>query len=124
MVRGIAKALRIMKKIDRLFLGPSAKYLWIEMRKKRYSLTYPANVGYMLLPYLKLPQDIIAKVIKEEMEDGREVWSDMKVKINGIERNIKACGRWGAIILGQRMIILDDSFVELHEINFPEPKPK
>src|SRR6267154_5280873 len=50
LVEGVARASIVMKKIDRLVLGPSAPYLWRQMRKKRYSVTNPLNVAYMLLP--------------------------------------------------------------------------
>jgi len=118
-VVAIAKALELMKKIDDVFLGPSAKYLWQEMRRKRYKSTYPVRVSYMLLPYFWLSHDIRGKIIQEEMKRGMKVWDDMKVKVNGVETTIKACGKWGAIILGRQLMILDESFVELSEISFP-----
>jgi hypothetical protein len=34
---------QLMKKVDRIVLGPAAKYLWLVMRKKRYSLINPAG---------------------------------------------------------------------------------
>jgi hypothetical protein len=41
LLRGVGHALRLMKKIDRIVLGPSAKYVWPEMRKNRYQLMNP-----------------------------------------------------------------------------------
>src|SRR6266478_5251024 len=41
LLEGVARASVLMKKIDRLVLGPSAPYLWQEARKKRYSVTNP-----------------------------------------------------------------------------------
>jgi hypothetical protein len=40
-VRAVALALRLMKRIDGHFLGPSAPYLWREARKRRYDFTCP-----------------------------------------------------------------------------------
>jgi hypothetical protein len=116
LVEGIVIALRLMKKIDAEFLGPSSKYLWGEMRKRRYKPLYPAKISYMLLPYLWPSNEVRIKIIQEEMKAGREVWKDMNVVINGVERTIKACGKWGAILLGDRFLVLPDSFIELTEI--------
>lgn len=71
-VQGIVMALRLMKKIDTLHLGPRAKYLWREMRRRRYKITYPANVEYLLLPALRLSADDRMAIIKEEMNEGRD----------------------------------------------------
>src|ERR1039458_5272638 len=70
-------ALRVMKKIDRVVLGPAAKYLWPEMRKKRYQLMNPASAAYMLVPHMNLSPEIRQRVIMEEMAEGRQGWSDM-----------------------------------------------
>ena len=116
LLKGVGLALRLMKKIDTHVLGPSAKYLWREMRKRRYSITYPARVRYALLHYLWLSHNDRLRIIKEEMEEGRDVWKDMSLEINGHKRTIKACGRWGAIILNGRLIPLDAPFIELTSI--------
>ena len=42
LIERIVTALRLMKKIDAEFLGPSSKYLWGEIRKRRYKPLYPA----------------------------------------------------------------------------------
>ena len=81
--RAVGHALRLMKKIDRIVLGPSAKYVWPEMRKKRYQLMAPASAAYMLVPHMNLSPEIRQRVILEEMAEGRNVWSDMPATING-----------------------------------------
>ena len=53
-LRGIAFALIIMKKIDSVHLGPQSRLQWIELRKSRYEHHMPASSAYMLLPYLVL----------------------------------------------------------------------
>lgn len=48
----LAKAIRIMKKIDGLVMGETAYIQWHRMREKRYDLTIPARAKYLLLGYL------------------------------------------------------------------------
>lgn len=119
LLKGMVIALRLMKKFDIEVLGPSARYMWREMRRRRYSPTSPAKVGYMLLPYFWPSEDDRLKIIQEEMREGRQVWEDMQIKVNGVETNIKACGRWGAIAVPGHPILLVDPFVELTSIEFP-----
>jgi hypothetical protein len=95
-----------MKKIDHVVLGPAAKYLWQEMRKKRYQLMDPASAAYMLVPYMNLSPEIRQKVILEEMAEGRPAWADMIATINGQEMTVSACREWGAFMLGGRIIVL------------------
>ncbi len=105
-IMGIAMALRLMKRIDREVLGPSAPYLWREMRKRRYTPMSLAKASYMLLPYLRLSEDERAKVIFQEMTAGKPVWIDMETTIDGVEVTVKACREWGAFLLGSQMIVL------------------
>jgi hypothetical protein len=106
LLKAVGHALRLMKKIDRIVLGPSAKYVWREMRKKRYQLMAPASAAYMLVPYMNLSPEIRQKVILEEMAEGRNVWSDMPATINGEKVTVSACKDWGAFMLGGRMVVL------------------
>jgi len=48
----LAKAIRLMKKIDTYVMGDSAYMQWHKMRKKRYDLTMPARAKYLLLEFL------------------------------------------------------------------------
>jgi hypothetical protein len=122
LVEGVARASIVMKKIDRLVLGPSAPYLWREMRKKRYSVTNPLNVAYMLLPHLRLSNQVRANVVLQEMEEGRAEWSEMRTKINGTEATVYACKKWGAVWLGDRIMCLDEyPLQKLSEITFDMP---
>jgi hypothetical protein len=107
MLKGIAMALRLMKTIDRIVIGPAAKYLWPEMRKRRYKLMNPAKAAYLMLPHLNLAPEVRRAVILEEMEEGRAVWSDMTTTINGKEVTVSACREWGAFLLGGRLIVLE-----------------
>jgi len=107
LLKAIVRAIRLMKRIDGVVLGPSAKYLWREMRKKRYALIDPARTMYMVLPHLNLSPEIRGRIIMEEMAEGRQVWSEMVTIINGRETKISASREWGAILLQERMIVLD-----------------
>ena len=107
-VKGIVIALRLMKKIDRVTLGPSAPYLWREMRKRRYDVISPPRAGYMLLPYLRLSEKDRSKIIFQEMQEGKAVWVDMETKIDGVEVTVRACKDWGALLFDNRMMVLPE----------------
>lgn len=106
LVWAVAFALRLMKKIDRTVLGPSTPFLWREMRKRRYRLVYPAKVGYMLLPYLKLSKRERVRIIEEESREGLDVWSIMEAEVDGKMDKVKVCKKWGAVVLGKRLLML------------------
>jgi hypothetical protein len=117
--RGVGHALRLMKKIDHVVLGPAAKYLWPEMRKKRYQLMNPASAVYMLVPHMNLSPEIRQKVILEEMAEGRPAWADMAATINGQQMMVSACREWGAFLLGGRMIVLPHYPLQSLDIQIP-----
>ena len=107
-VKGIVKAIRLTKKIDDISLGPSAKYLWREMRKSRYKPIFPPKVSYMLMPYFRLSKNDRAKIINEEIKKGKKVWKSIDAVVNGQKKKIMACKKWGAIIIGNRVLILPE----------------
>ena len=80
LLQAIAIAVRLMKRIDRVFLGPAAPYLWREARKRRYLPTAPGKVAYMLLPYLRLSNRDRSTVIDAELREGRGTWIPMKTR--------------------------------------------
>jgi hypothetical protein len=111
-----------MKTIDAIVLGRAAKHLWREMRKRRYVLMNPASSAYMILPHLYLSREVRSQIVMEEIAEGREVWTEMPTTIDGQETKIPACRRWGAILLGERMIVLDQyPLQELKSINLSPP---
>ena len=120
-LRGVVHALRLMKRIDRIVLGPSAKYLWPEMRKKRYELMAPACAAYMLVPLMNLSPEIRQCVILEEMAEGRAVWSDMPATVNGEKVTVSACREWGAFLLGSQMIVLPHYPLQSLDVKIPVP---
>lgn len=119
LLRAVGHALRLMKKIDRIVLGPSAKYLWPEMQKKRYHLMDPACAAYMLVPHMNLSPEIRERVILEEMAEGRNVWSDMSATVNGERVTVSACRMWGAFMLGGRMVVLAHYPLQKLDIQIP-----
>ncbi len=121
LLRGIARAIRVMKTIDGIVYGPAAKHLWREMRKKRYALMYPASTLYRVLPYLNLSREIREQIVMAEMAEGRHVWSEMTATIDGQETKISACRQWGALLWDGRMIVLDHyPLVALTSIQLPK----
>jgi hypothetical protein len=106
LVRAVAMALRLMKKIDRKVLGPSAPYLWGEARKKRYDYMSPPRAGYLLLPYFLLSGQDRLRVIQEEQREGAEVWSPMPTMINGRPETVMACKKWGVVAIGNGLMVL------------------
>jgi hypothetical protein len=106
-LRGIALSLRLMKTIDRFVLGPASWHLWMEMRNRRYDSLSLSKAGYMVLPYLRLSREQRARIIVAEMNEGREVWSETTTLIDGVETNVKVCKSWGAVLLGDQVMILD-----------------
>ncbi|MBI4642196.1 MAG: hypothetical protein HY790_09045 [Deltaproteobacteria bacterium] len=69
LLRGIVLAVRLMKKIDRYVIGPAAPYLWRGVRKKRYTLTMPPRVTYMILPHYLLSEQDYTNILNKEMEE-------------------------------------------------------
>jgi hypothetical protein len=118
-VHAIAKAVRLMKNIDCIHLGPRAKYLWMEMRKRRYQIEMQGKASYLLLPCLRLSNEIRVKVALEEQKLGKNVWVDIETKINGKSTVVKACKEWGLVILGNRIMALPQyPLISLEDISF------
>jgi hypothetical protein len=117
-VRGVACALRMMKMLDRAFLGPAAPYLWRKQRKKRYKPLYPPRAGYGLLPYLYLAPEERAQIIVAEMKEGLARWEPMHTTMNGQSVTIGAYRKWGAIAFGDRIQVLERyPLVEVSSLN-------
>jgi hypothetical protein len=120
LLRVTAGALIIMKRLDRIVLGPAAPYLWREGRKRRYEFMTPPSVGYMILPYLRLSGEDRVRIVVAEMHEGvKQVWSEMATTLNGSPTTILACREWGVIILGDQWLPLDQyPLLQLNAINF------
>ncbi len=107
-LRAVSHALRLMKRIDREHLGPSAPYLWREMRKRRDGPSFsPPGIEYMLLPHLRLSGEDRIRIVQEEEREGFPVWSEMPTTVNGQPTNVVACRKWGILILEGRPLPLE-----------------
>ncbi len=104
LLRGVALALRLMKRIDRDVLGPSAIFAWMETRKRRYDFLSPPRVGYMLTPYLNLSPEDRVLIMQQELAEGKQVLSEISTMINGQPATVLACKQWGVVVLGDRLI--------------------
>jgi hypothetical protein len=107
LLRGVALALRLMKRIDRVVLGPSAPFLWREARKRRYDFLSPPCASYMLVPYLGLAAEQRIEIVRQELEEGRKVLTEMPTSIEGRPAKILAAKEWGVILLRGRALALD-----------------
>lgn len=117
LVRAVALALRLMKRIDRDVFGPSGPYLWREAREQRYAFMVPPRAGYMLVPYMHLSAEDRIRVLRQELQEGAQVWSHVSTKINGQPATVLACKKWGIIVLGDRLLPLDQyPLIELGSI--------
>ena len=118
----IALAVQFMIKIDKVFLGPSAIYLWHEVLKKKAHPMVPLPVNFLLLPYMKLSMESRKTIIAREMEAGYEIWDHVNLKVNGVERDVIICKKWGAILTTPNSYFLIDDYpiLELTEIRFPD----
>jgi len=108
LLKAIALALRLMKQIDRIQLGPAAPFLWREMRKRRYGLTHPAKSTYLLMPYLKLTRRDRKEIILLEEKECRQVWTRLVAMVDGKRRLIPACREWGAIKVNGQLLVFDE----------------
>lgn len=106
LVKATAMALHLMKKIDRAVLGPAAPYLWREGRKKRGDLIAPARAMYLLLPYLRLPDEDRIRIVAAEQAEGKVVWSEIETQVNGKPTRVLVNKEWGLLLLGSRCIPL------------------
>lgn len=106
-LKAISKALILIKGFDRIHLGARSKFLWHEMRKKRYDFSLPYS-GYSLLPYLKLPEKIRIYISKVEESEDKKIWEDDSVDINGQPTPVKVCKELGLLKIGNGIIVLPE----------------
>lgn len=122
-VRAVAHALRLMKQIDRVALGPSAPYLWREVRKRRYNpIVSPPRVQFMLVPYYHLSQEDRIRIVQAEEREGTQVWTEMSTTINGLSTKVLASQKWGVLKFEDRLVPLDQyPLQKLHDIKVSNP---
>ena len=106
-LQAVALALRLIKRIDRHVLGPSAPFLWKEARKRRYEFLSPPRAGYMLVPYLNLSPDERIRIVLQELAEKRTVLTEEPTTFNGRPAAVLACKQWGVIVLGDQLMGLE-----------------
>ncbi len=118
--KAVALVVKLMITIDKVFLGPSAIYLWREVLKKKTAPMRPLHVNFLLLPYMNLDQATREIIIKKEVKAGLPVWETAKAKIDGVERDVIVCKKWGALLINPHRILIFDKYplLELSAIDF------
>ncbi len=106
-LRAVAMALRLMKKIDRRYLGPSAPLLWQKVCLNRFRPMSPPRVSYMILPHMYLSPEERQQVISQEMTEGSATFEPMKTLVNGIESSVLVYKKWSGVLLRDRLIVLE-----------------
>jgi hypothetical protein len=91
LLRAVALALRLMKKMDRHIIGTAAPFPWKEARKRRYEFLSPPHAGYMLIPYLNLTPDERAQIVHQELAENRITLTEEPTTINGHPATVLAC---------------------------------
>ena len=86
----------------------------------------PLNDNFMLFPYMNLSIETRKKIIKEEMKAGYKIWETVRAKVDGVERDVIICKKWGAILMSpNEALVLDDyPLLELQDINFINSKSR
>lgn len=124
-VHGIVMALRLMKEIDSEAVGPEATFFWRKLRERRYERQLPAKAQYMIGPYIKLSIDERISVMNAELQQGKVVWERMETNLNGQPATLWACKKWGAVVLGSRVLLLDQyPLINLTSIQTDVEDPK
>lgn len=108
LLRGIAMAVRLMKRIDRRAVGPEAVFFWRKLRERRGKPDLPPRAQYMLAPYVKLSDEERLAVIAAEMEEGKRVWEPMETLIDGKPARVHACKKWGAVRFGGQVFFVPE----------------
>lgn len=109
LAKAIVFAIRAMKRIDREVYGEiHGRFMWHELRKKRYELHHPAAAFYMIAEYIKLPGAVRTKIIAQEIKEGRFHQDLMDATVNGVTVQVYASKKWGAINLGGHLLVLPE----------------
>jgi hypothetical protein len=116
----LSLAVKLMIKIDKEILGPSAIFLWREVLKKSTPPIRPLNVNFMLLPHMSLDKTTRGIIIKKEIELGLPVFETMRAKVDGEKRDVYVCKKWGGILLDSHTLLLCDGYpiTGFSKINF------
>lgn len=107
LAKGLVLAQRAMKRMDREVYGiVHARFMWRELRKRRYELLHPAAAFFMIAEHIHLPEAIRAQIILAEVAAGRFHQELMDAEVNGTKIQLYASRKWGAINLGGQLLVL------------------
>ena len=69
---------------------------------------------------MRLDKATRAITIKKELADGAQVFETVRAKVDGVERDVIVCKKWGAILFDKNHLLICDNYplIELNEINF------
>jgi len=108
LLRTIAFLLRAAKRIDLEVYGEiHSKFMWRELRGRRYTSTMLPFAEYMIAQHIRLPQSIRARIIEREIHEGKFHQKLLDVEVNGVNVQVYASKKWGAINLGGHLLILE-----------------
>lgn len=122
-VKALGLATRLMKKLDRVVLGPAAPYLWHEARKKRKQgvLLAPARATYLLLPHYRLSPETRVRIAALEEAEGKIIWSEMRTTVNGKPTSVLVNKEWGLLLIGRKCLALPEyPFQKLESIQYDQ----
>jgi hypothetical protein len=125
-VRALALAMRLMKKIDKIAVGHEARFFWPKLRRRRYEPSLSPHVEYVIAPYMKLTPAERGAVLDEEAREGKAVWEPMRTKINGEERIVIVNKKWAGILVAPNQVMFLDVYPlnNLESITFDPPEPE
>jgi len=124
MVRALALAIRLMKKIDRVAVGREARYFWQKLRQRRYDYVISARAEYMIAPHIRLTEPERAAVLAEALQSRQLTWEPMETLLNGTKATIQVNKKWAAIVLGGRVLFLKEYPLQsLSSIDIDEQAP-
>jgi len=83
----------------------------------------PPKVGYLLLPHLRLSNEIRIKVALTEIKMGLFKWDDLPTEINGKKAYVKANKKWGVVLFGNSLLVTPEyPLIKLKSIEIQEKR--
>jgi len=109
-LKTLAFAMRLMKRIDHVAVGPEASFFWPKLRHRRYDMKLSAHVEYMIAPLIKLTQEERGAVLAEEAQAGTAVWEPMSTKVNGQQVTVLVNKKWAGILVSPQQVMFADNY--------------
>ncbi len=121
-LRALGMAVLVMKRMDEQVDGKiHSRFMWRELRNRRYSMTMLPRAAYMIAEHIHIPEAIRAQIINDEIRKGRFHQELIDTVVNGVNVQIYASKKWGAINLGGHLLILKQyPLQKLERVDSPE----